>query len=1057
MDGRLEPRERAAVEAHLAECEDCYEVWMEALQTTAVAPADTEPVPVRRRTTWLIAGGLIAASLAALVLTPYLRRGDPVEAATSRLVAAVGTARFTEARLSPAFAWGAIPSASRGVDTKPPVDVRQAALALMALPAGTSAVRSHHAAGIGHLALGEIDESIAALDRAAELAPSDAEIRSDLAAALLERWRRDQAASDAQRALNEARAAARQAPRLLSASFNVAKAAEAIGLKQAALDAWKAYLQLDSTSAWATEAREEAARLERDINGIGRTDRSSLLEEVLEPWATAQLAGRAFDAASGEPIARRLRESGRDPYLADLYSAVAAAGPASARARSCLAEGIDSMRQSRAAYDTSSFTSAHQFAERAASAFGCAQVSRVDAVMQSAWSLTFSDRRLQALSLLQQVSQESAQRGYQWQLGRGHYIRGITAVGQGHLAKGLEEFAAAVTLFTRAGDAAQAAASRVQRANTLMSGGDPDAAWAELRLALSELHAIRRPRLRYLVLQAASDFSLTADQSDAASAYMELLEAVVREWDVPIVAVDAAARRASLYAGLGRTEDAKTAIAQGRSAMVGLTDAQREQYDAALGWTETRLALVAGSALPDEVMAAAMTRIEKADMTHALAEAYLLRGNAHEARGDLAAATADWYRSADALEAHRARVGSHDLSVSRTSALWDVYGKLILTTLGDPRKSLLLAERSRGQELLTLLQPKTTPGSGDVASLLPNGVLGLAYVTLNDRLIVWRISGDRAEVTVQPVPLPALQETIKEWRSGSAEAGATLAKWLVPAGLVGNTSNILAIVPDGPLHDVSFAALRDPGTGRYLVEELVPVVVPSLAVYRQIAAYPARATGRIVIAGSGEAQPALGLAALPQVIPEVTRISAIYSIAPKLGTGASRSALLRSLPTAAVFHFAGHAVADPRQPNNSRLFVVGDDTGDSISPADIAATTLPRGALVVLSACEGARGKPYRGEGAMNLARPFLAAGAAAVLASSAPVPDREASAFVAEVHEHLAAGASLEYGVALVQREAIRDQRPIKNWVSWTVIGTTGTHKTHKPNSESKHGGNVN
>jgi len=135
-----------------------------------------------------------------------------------------------------------------------------------------------------------------------------------------------------------------------------------------------------------------------------------------------------------------------------------------------------------------------------------------------------------------------------------------------------------------------------------------------------------------------------------------------------------------------------------------------------------------------------------------------------------------------------------------------------------------------------------------------------------------------------------------------------------------------------------------------------------------MAAYPSRATGRTVIAGSGEAHPALGLAALPQVIPEVTGISAIYTTEPMLGAGASRSALLRSLPTAAVFHFAGHAVADPRRPNNSRLFVVGDETGDSISPADITSTTLPRGALVVLSACEGARGKPYRGEGAMNLA-----------------------------------------------------------------------------------------
>ncbi len=918
--------------------------------------------------------------------------------------------------------------------------IQQAALALLALPDGTAPDRLHHAAGIGHLALGDVDDGIASLERAADLAPNNAEVRSDLAAALLERWRRDQTAIDAQGALNAARAAARLLPTLAAASFNLAKAAEAVGSKQAALEAWQAYLKLDSTSPWATEAKDEIARLEREIGNVSKGDISFLLEDVIEPWAKAQTAGTYFDASAGRRVVTRLRSDGRNQYLVDLFGAIEHSGTMSPARRVCLVNGINSMRESRTSFDGSRYVQAQELAERAKAAFDCAGTSNIDAVVQSAWCLAFSDNRPRALSLLKSLSVDANRRGYVWQLGRAQYIRGLSAVGNGLLAVGLQDFADAIVLFARAGDQAQVAAARVQRADTLMSSGDPDAAWTELREALAGLHAIQRPRLRYMVLSMASLFSLDGNQADAASVYMQLLEGVVNEWNQPVVAVDAAVRRATLYAGLGRAEEARAAIATGRSALSRIDDQiLRSQYDAAFGWTETRLALDHHEAVPEEVMAAAMARIEKANMTYALAEAYLLRGNSHEVRGNTADAIADWNRSIGALEAHRARVGSHDLSVSRTSALWDAYARLIVASLSNGRESLQIAERSRGQELIGVLNANDRSLEAPAQPFLPKGVVGLAYVTLQDKLIVWRIVDDVVDVVVQPIPLATLQNTINDWRSGDSSAGATLAAWLLPAGLPSGDSVNIAIVPDGPLHEVSFAALRDPASGRFLVEDRVPVVVPSLAVYRRLSAYPARAVGKAVIAGSGAAQPALGLAALPQVSPEVTRIAAIYATQPQLGERATRQALLGQLRSAAVFHFAGHAVADARRPQNSRLFVNGDDTGDSISAADISPSTFPRGALVILSACNGARGKPYRGEGAMNLARPFLAGGAAAVLASLAPVPDREASQFVADVHQHLVQGASLESSVAMAQRTAIRAQWPVNRWMHWSVVGTTG------------------
>jgi predicted anti-sigma-YlaC factor YlaD len=112
MDGRLEPRERAAVEAHLADCEDCYEVWMEA--GLARESIEGQVATVSSRSRWTAGVALLAASvLVAVGLWPSIRGGG-AEGAINDLVAAVGSSRFSEARLSFDFAWGAAPSVTRG-------------------------------------------------------------------------------------------------------------------------------------------------------------------------------------------------------------------------------------------------------------------------------------------------------------------------------------------------------------------------------------------------------------------------------------------------------------------------------------------------------------------------------------------------------------------------------------------------------------------------------------------------------------------------------------------------------------------------------------------------------------------------------------------------------------------------------------------------------------------------------------------------------------------------------------------------------------------------------
>jgi CHAT domain-containing protein len=76
----------------------------------------------------------------------------------------------------------------------------------------------------------------------------------------------------------------------------------------------------------------------------------------------------------------------------------------------------------------------------------------------------------------------------------------------------------------------------------------------------------------------------------------------------------------------------------------------------------------------------------------------------------------------------------------------------------------------------------------------------------------------------------------------------------------------------------------------------------------------------------------------------------------------------------------------------------------------------------------------FRGEGAMSLARPFLAAGASAVLASQWPVRDDDAERVMIAIHRQLANGTALADAWSSVQRQELKTSP--SQWQPWMVLG---------------------
>jgi CHAT domain-containing protein len=213
-------------------------------------------------------------------------------------------------------------------------------------------------------------------------------------------------------------------------------------------------------------------------------------------------------------------------------------------------------------------------------------------------------------------------------------------------------------------------------------------------------------------------------------------------------------------------------------------------------------------------------------------------------------------------------------------------------------------------------------------------------------------------------------------------------------------------------------------------------MTPSLAILRTALAQPRSVEHRALVVGFGAAQPDFGLAQLPRVAEEVRQVVNVYDgrATPLQGVAASSAAVRSMARSYTILHLAGHAFTDVRRPWLSRLFLAPGPAGDSLMPTNIAALSLSRGATVILSACSTGAGTVFRGEGAMSLARPFLAAGASAVLASQWPVRDDDAERVMIAIHRQLANGTALADAWSSVQRQELKTSP--SQWQPWMVLG---------------------
>lgn len=351
-------------------------------------------------------------------------------------------------------------------------------------------------------------------------------------------------------------------------------------------------------------------------------------------------------------------------------------------------------------------------------------------------------------------------------------------------------------------------------------------------------------------------------------------------------------------------------------------------------------------------------------------------------------------------------------------------------------------------------------------TLVPVGTAAVQIVTDPDSAWVYVVLGGAEGATVTahqlstpPATLIALGERFARQVSARDLGFAATSRQLYAALFGGIDAQLtgvqrLILVPDSTLWGVPFQALTTP-RATYLIEERTLSYAPSLSALAALRARsharPDRAAMLVALGDPHESgTPAAGVRGpsagqLPEARREVQALGRLYGgrSTVLIGSEATEAALRAVASNASVLHIASHGVLDDRGPMFSHLRLAPNRGDDGRLEAWELADLELNADLVVLSACETARGAFGGGEGVIGLSWALLAAGASSAVLSQWEVDSASTTALMIAFHgrllksDTLAASApeSLR-GAAMEMLKDPRYRHPFY-WAGFIVMGS--------------------
>lgn len=209
------------------------------------------------------AGAFAVLLIGAVSLAVYLsRRGAPDDLAELRSI--YQQARPTEARISE-FGYAPLIQLRGAPDAGETNRLRRIENRLSEAAEKNSNAPAHHALGVFFLTQKRYPEAVKEFQTALKYADGNAKIHNDLGSAYFEQAKtkpEGKQLEDQEHSLEEFTKANELDGNLLEALFNKSLALQELGMPREARASWALYLQKDSSSPWADEARKHLAQLE---------------------------------------------------------------------------------------------------------------------------------------------------------------------------------------------------------------------------------------------------------------------------------------------------------------------------------------------------------------------------------------------------------------------------------------------------------------------------------------------------------------------------------------------------------------------------------------------------------------------------------------------------------------------------------------------------------------------------------------------------------------------------------------------------------------------------
>ena len=1026
-------------------------------------------------------------------------RSEPREPTLADLLRALGDRRPIEARLTGGFAYAPCKVVvedgrllPRAVCSEAPKAGTRAfrVLARLQRSAGRSgSAESLHVAGVALLVAGSdspTGKAVQLLERSAEAKPSDARILNDLAAAYLARAGQQDNPEDLVRGLDVAARAVNVDASLPEARFNLGLALDQLFLTRSAIAAWEDYAELDSRSPWAKEGlrrvralqqpsiperwqRElptlEAAALRGDTETVRRIveiapqlARETAVEGFLGEWGKAAVAQPEERTATDHLVRARtvgdaLFERTGDPTVRDAVDAIE-------RSRTdffltaSLARGHIAFAEAMLRFRLLKTDAALELFQQAADSLAGSPIelwARVGEVRCLAYAAQYSE----AESLYPKIIARAEESHY-WSLAGWSYwgLGWIRSARQAKTAEALGHFIRAEDNYRRTAEIENRATLLGFLGDGYHALGQSRTSWDYRYRALEALQDFPVSWRLHIALMYAAEAAVGGDQTNAGLLLQEEGLAAAEAAQDPTRLAEAHWARSRILLLLDRhgeaRQEAEAAAAFAYKADIGQP---RRKVLADVALTQAQVLTKEEPQVALERFTNAISSFRALQARPAIAYASLLQSRLLKSMHRYAEAERDLRAAIEILDDPSAQALNSDLQISFTETLQAVYDEWVAALLDRHRDaSGALATVERARSLPPRPSVKGTESLFSTHSLttrIPRNAIVVEYTVLATRLAVFVIDRTGIEVFEHKKgerEVATLVERFSQDLEGGEEPGAIsmeLYTLLIPDVVRKSRGRTIFFIPDKALHRIPFAALQNPTTRRFLIQDNPVALVSSLA--SALAHTNELATGSLSgLKALLVERPYIDrvrfpeLAELPQAPPEVAEALRIFPGPTILrGTAATKRGMLEALGAHQVLIFSGHSVLNAAKPSESYLVVApekGDESAGVLMGKDLLSRDLKNLKLVVLSSCESFGPRNARVAGFAGVARFFSEGGAEAVVGSLWRVEDREAAMVLRDFWSCIASGASAVKALQEAQLRHVATMRP-RAWAAFSIV----------------------